>query len=348
MKDSESKKFISFRKKLYKGDDLYVGTADFILDMLIKKTTRYARSCEIAPLSFESGGNREAQALFVHNPADDFASLAFFDCVENGNFAAQCVIKRAKELCAARGIKRLVAGLNAHLSYGVGILTAASLKNSFDTCYNKSYYAEFFKDFPVANALTAYRNGLREVRGRLKDIEIDIRGYTVRHADFKRFEDECETMRMLCDSTIGQTYLYAKTAERHFYELLKDMKILLRGNNLLFLMYGGKEVGFLFWHPDYNGAVKAGKSVGAPSFAVQYLLRGKKIDTVKLNSIGVTDAHRGKGTLALLRAMDAEIGDRYEFLETNFVWDRNKKSSLLNRRLIGGECRKFAVYETGI
>lgn len=145
-----------------------------------------------------------------------------------------------------------------------------------------------------------------------------------------------------------ETYLYSPTKEGHFFDLIKDMKIILKEENLLFLMSGGKEVGFLFWHPDFNCTVKAGKPISALSLALGVAFRGGKIDTVKLNSIGVTESHRGRGTLALLREMSVRTGDKYKFIETNFVWDDNRRSRLLNLRLLGGECRKFEVYEVNV
>lgn len=348
MNEREIKAFTSFRRKLYEGDPLYVGTAEFILDMLLRRSTKFSRECEIAPLTFVRDGVRAAQALWIVAPRDEFAQIAFFDCLKGDFEAAEAIISQAKELTRTRGLIKLVAGLNAHLSYGVGILTQTSLKNTFDTCYNKTYYADFFDGFPVKKTLTAYRNNLSETKARLNKTAAGTKGYTVRKANFKRFRDECEIMRKLCDDTIGETYLYSQTERLHFYELLKDMKIILRENNLLFLMHGGKEVGFLFWHPDFNCTVKSGKRVSTLSFALDCAFGGKKIDTVKLNSIGVERRHRGRGTLALLRAMQDETGDRYKYIETNFVWDCNMESSLLNRRLIGGECRKFAVYECGV
>lgn len=345
LKGRDIKAFVSFRRRIYRGDPQYAGTAEFILDMLLRGGTNFSRQCEILPVAYERGGVRAAQALFIVAPREEFAQLAFFDCFENDVEAAEAIILKARELTRARNLKKLVAGLNAHLSYGVGILTETSLKNTFDTCYNKTYYANFFSGFPVRNTLTAYRNTMSDSRARLGKVTADTRGYTVRKANFKRFREECERMRVLCDDTIGETYLYSRTEPLHFYELLKDMKLILHENNLLFLMHGGKEVGFLFWHPDFNGAVKAGKPVSAFSFALACAFGGKKIDTVKLNSIGVEREHRGLGTLALLRAMSEAVGDRFKYIETNFVWDCNRESSFINRRLIGGECRKFAVYE---
>lgn len=113
-------------------------------------------------------------------------------------------------------------------------------------------------------------------------------------------------------------------------------------------MYEGREVGFLFWHPDFNCTLKAGKAISALNLACGAVFGRKKIDTVKLNSIGVEDEHRGRGTLALLRALRERAGGKYKFIETNFVWDENRRSRLLNLRLLYGECRKFEVYEVRI
>lgn len=337
--------FRRFRAEHYRGDTLYVATAEFVLDMLLTQSTDFARACDIRILTAEDTDGRTAQCLWIYAPKTDYAQIAFFDCKQGHTAAAESVISQAETLTKDCGLHRLVAGLHGHLSYGVGILTAADAKNTFDTCYNKTYYASFFQQFPMTRTLSAYRNRVDVARNLLHSIRYDTDGYSVREADWSHFMQECETMRELCDRTIGQTYLYAPTEKKHFYQLLKDMKVLLTKRNLLFLQYNGKEVGFLFWHPDYNGVVKAGKPCSALQLAFGYATRRAHIDTVKLNAIGVLDEHRGRGTLALLRAMDDRIGDRYTYIETNFVWDNNRKSTLLNRRLLGEVCRKFEVYE---
>ena len=339
----EAKEFKNFRKEMYRGDELYAGTAEFVTDMLVGQTTDFAKKCTVVPLAEESPSGRQAQCLWIHARGTDYAQVAFFDA--KSSEAAEKLIEKAKAFTAQKGLGRIVVGLHGHLSYGVGILTGAKSKNTFDTCYNKLGYSEYFKDFGTVHTLSAYRQEVKEARRRLDEVRFDTSGYAVRKADFSRFAEECETMRRICDGTIGETYLYEPTERGHFYELLKDMKILLSGANLLFLTYGGKDVGFLFWHPDYNGAVKAGKPYSSLSFALSYALRRGKVDTVKLNSIGVCKGHRGKGTLALLRAFDDCIGERYKYIETNFVWDCNEKSSMLNKKMLGEVWRTFAVYE---
>lgn len=339
----EMRNFKKFRLKTYRGDELYAGTAEFITDMLLCRTTDFAKKCTVIPLAVESGEGREAQCLWIHAGGTDYAQVAFFDA--HNSAAAESLIEKVKTLTKQKGLHRIVVGLHGHLSYGVGILTSAQSKNTYDTCYNKLGYSEYFKNFSTMHTMSAYRCEMKDARRRFGKARFNLGGYSVRKADFSRFEEECETMRQICDRTIGQTYLYEPTEKGHFYQLLKDMKILLSEQNLLFLTYENKDVGFLFWHPDYNGAIKAGRSYSALSFALSYALHRNKVDTVKLNSIGVDDKHRGRGTFALLRALDECIGDRYKFIETNFVWDCNEKSTVINRNILGNVCRTFAVYE---
>ena len=109
-------------------------------------------------------------------------------------------------------------------------------------------------------------------------------------------------------------------------------------------MHGDKEVGFVFWHPDFNCAVRASRPLSKAAFALGCVLNKRKIDTVKLNAIGVMKGYRGKGTIALLRALD-ERTKNYKFIETNFVWDNNVESTLINKRLHGGKCRSFSIFE---
>ena len=336
--------FKKFRCEFYRGDEFYVATEEFVIDMLLNKTSAFAKSLDVRTISATEEGKRIAQCLYIVAPNTDFAQICHFDCPTERKDLATALIRTAMSTAKECDLKRIVAGLCGHLSYGVGILTETNLKNSFDTNYNKMHTAEFFKDFKITNTLSAYRCQLKDAHRRLSAMNCDVEDLFVREADFSKFKDECETLRRLCDATIGDTYLYSKTAEGHFYELLKELKLLLSGKNLLFLMHGNKEVGFVFWHPDFNCTVRAGRPLTKAAFALGCIFNSRKIDTVKLNAIGVLKDYRGKGTIALLRALD-EHTKKYKFIETNFVWDNNIESTLINRRLLGEKCRKFSVYE---
>ena len=245
--------------------------------MLLNKTTRFAKSLDTSIIYALESNERIAQCLLIIAPNNDFAQLTFFDCPQHRHGVADAMIDTAKKETLRYGLKRLVVGLSGHLSYGVGILNETLLKNSFDTNYNKTYTGKFFKNFKTVNTLSAYRCKLSDARKRLNTVTFVTTGFSVREADFSKFKSECEILRNICDMTIGTTYLYTTTAEGHFYDLLKDLKLLLTEENLLFLMHDGKEVGFVFWHPDFNCTVKSGRPLTKTAFAVNCIFNKRKI-----------------------------------------------------------------------
>ena len=75
------------------------------------------------------------------------------------------------------------------------------------------------------------------------------------------------------------------------------------------------------------------------------LLTRKKINTVKLNAIGSLSV---RATAALIVEFERLLGDRYTYVETNFVWDNNLPSTHINRRFFAEPHRKYEVYFTDV
>ena len=149
-------------------------------------------------------------------------------------------------------------------------------------------------------------------------------------------------MRTLCEKTIAKTHLYFSTKPLHFYQLLKDMKPFLRSENLLFAEDGqGRDVGFLFWHPDFNCLLDAGREYSVAAIAARRFLYAKRMDTVKVNALGTLS---NAATFALIDAFRRYVQGKYTFVETNFVWDDNIRSSLLMKKILGAPHRKYEVY----
>lgn len=145
-------------------------------------------------------------------------------------------------------------------------------------------------------------------------------------------------------STLGTTRFYAPTRPGHFTELLNDLKPFLRPENLLFATIDGREVGFCFWHPDYNEILPTGRRVSRPGIAWRFALRRSGIRTVILNALGVLPEYRGVATAALLGRMTREIEGRFARYETSFVWDGNYASIGVGHYLESQELRQYAVW----
>ena len=333
-------KFCKFRTALYAGDECYACTDKFILKDVLYDGTQFARSCRKLPLQVTEGDKVLAQTILIKNDRLPYVQMAFFDALPDCKPAAELLKDKARAWCRQLGAKGAIAGLNAHLSYGVGIFTDGfGSKASFDSPYNKDYYAAYFADC-AADGLTVYRGRIDEAEQHFPAIKTDK--VRVRYCRMDKFKEETELMRSLCEQTIAQTYLYSPTRPLHFYELLKALKPFLRPQNLLFAEDAqGKTTGFLFWHPDFNQMLEGGKDYSICGIALRWLLHRGDIDTAKVNALGSLSY---AATYALTDTFRKLVRDRYTYVETSFVWDNNLRSSLLMKRLFSHGAKKYEVY----
>ena len=338
----KKKEFKNFRKKIYNNDPYYVSTVEFTCDMLLYQTTKFALECDIWPIMIM---DKEVlcEALLIKAPNDDFLQIAFFEAQEDVYEAVDLLILEAKKLALEKSVTKIIIGLNGHLSYGVGLSVDMKNPNTFDSTYTKLYYNNYFSKY-LKHELVSFSTQIDDIINVLPNRENSIK---IRKINFKEFPNEMENFRMLCDKTIGKTFLYSKTNSKHFEELIKDMLFFLKEENILFAYKDDLLVGFVFWHPDYNEILKKGKSNSLLNIAFRYITCKKRIKKVKLNSIGVVEEYQGIATISLLKEVSKYITN-YDILETNFVWCNNHKSMNLNKHILKKIERKFVVYEVNV
>ena len=334
------KRFKNFRKDLYKNDRFYCSTVEFNLDMLLFKQTYFAKSCTVKPIIVEDGNKIIAECLLIFNPKDDFVQVAFFESLENCYDAVKLIKGEAEAFAKQNCVKRVIVGLNGHLSYGVGLTDCISHPNTFDSTYSKPYYIDYFKD-GIVHGQTAFYARVGDVKPNLKCLPQSIK---IRPLNLNDFDKEMEIFADICNKTIGRTFLYSQVEKDHFKELLGAMRFFLKKENLLLAFDGNEVVGFIFWHPDYNQILKKGKQNSLLSIALRYIFYKKRINRIKLNAIGVVERYQGNLTMRLLKSASEYMNDDH-IIETNFVWNNNKRSMLINRHLLKNIERTFKVVE---
>jgi len=342
--------YTDFRRRLYNGDPGYSTTLEFAVENVLTGSTPFTRSCHVRPLLARSDGEVVAECILVHDPALPALQVAFFEALPDQHEAVEALLTEALAEAASRGLERIVVGLNAHLSIGVGILVDGFQRATFDSTWNKPGYESYFAGME-RHGLTSYFGSVPVVVERMAPAsraprpDADGRSLEVRPLDMRNWDRELETFRTLCDATLGTTPYYAPTRPGHFADLLGDLKPFLRPENLLFAMVDGREVGFCFWHPDYNEILPTGRRLGVPAIAWRFALRRRRIRTVVLNAIGVLPGYRAVATSALLSALAAEIDGSFDRYETSFVWDGNDASNGMGRYLGNQVLRRFAVWD---
>ncbi len=335
----EKQRFLRFRAELYKGDENYVCTANFVLTDVLFANTAFVRGCTVLPVAVCEQGKTVAQAILLYAPALPYVQMGFFDALPHREAAIELLLQRAKQLKEELRAQGVVVGLNGHISYGVGIQTAGfEHKSSFDSLYNKPYYADYFRA-GRAQGLSAFKT---ELQPAIERFPTSRPRFHVRKCDLKRYPEEMELMRSLCEKTLSKTDLYFPTETGHFYELTRDLKPFLKPENLLFAEdERGHGVGFLFSHPDFNQMLRGGREYSLIGIGCGFLFRQKAIDTVKLNAIGSVSP---RATAALLQAFAEQIQGKYQYVETTFIWDSNRRSAAIAERTLGAPHKKYEVY----
>ncbi len=335
----EKQRFLRFRAELYKGDENYVCTENFVLTDVLFANTAFIRGCDVRPVAVCEQGKTVAQAILLYTPTLPYVQMGFFDALQDRADAVELLLHEAKTWKEQLSAKGVIVGLNGHISYGVGIQTAGfEHKSSFDSLYNKPYYADYFRA-GRAQGLSTFKT---ELQPAIDNFPISVPRFHVRKCNLKQYRQEMELMRSLCEKTLSKTDLYFPTEKAHFYELTRDLKPFLKPENLLFAEdEHGHGVGFLFSHPDFNQMLEGGREYSLPAIGLSFLLNRRRIDTVKINAIGSVSP---RATAALLQAFAEQIQGKYRFVETTFIWDNNRRSAAIAERTLGAPHKKYEVY----
>jgi hypothetical protein len=339
-------RFVAFVRRLYAGDPGYCATLAFSLQSALSSTTDFFRSCSSRPVAVERNGDIVAQCLLIHDPALPAVQIGFFEALPDEQAAVDLLLAEARAEAERVGVERVVVGMDGHLSIGVGILVEGFARTTFGSTWNKPYYASYFSGLDRSD-LTVYGGSVPDSVGRVRRLSRRAPGeVTVREVDLHRWDEELETFRGLCDATLGSTDLYAPTKPGHFAELMGDLRPLLRPENLLFAMAGGREIGFVFWHPDYNEVLPTGRGLSISGIAWRFFTRQRRIRTVVVNAIGTLPDAPTVTTAALLSALADRVDGQYDTYETCFVWDGNAASRGINRYIEATPVRRYAVWTT--
>jgi hypothetical protein len=319
-----------------------------VLRLFLYEGDAFTARSFVRPIQVVSNGDVAAQCVLVHHPELQMLQVAFFDALPQRPEAVERLIDEARAEARHRGLARIVAGLNGHLAYGVGFLADAfDVPCPFDSIYTPEYYLAYWSAHAdVVHTLTTYRFSLAEAILPEPVLRRASATFQYRRMDKRRFEQEMILLGELSNRCLGQTYLYFERDPYAMYQLLRPIRFLLESQHLIFACRDGREIGFLFWHPDFNEIVPGGRRNSDLAVGVRCLVGRDRIRTAKLNAVGIEPRYQGSSVVAgLLGELVRSCAGRYESVETNFVWDSNPRSRHLNTHFPHREARHYKTFE---
>ena len=283
--------YLTFNRSLYIGDINFKGDSVLMLKDFLYKKSSFTRRTKSFPIMVDDDGIN-ATAVFV--AVEDSCYVSFLEFKSDERYL-QAIIQEAEKFARDNGAPRIVVGINGHISYGAGILTEGFDNPQIFGCnYNHRYYPEIIDKLGYdKKELTSYLYDFSKITLHDKIVKDVQSKFTFRKLDRANYKRDILIFGDLCDICLRGTANYYEKTALEMYELIRDMRFLLKPDDLTFALKDGKEIGFLFMHPDYNELVK-GEIFNPFSVFIKYLRCRGRTDKLIFNTMGVLPEYRGE------------------------------------------------------
>lgn len=349
------KKFIEFRKKIYKSNPTFVDNNLFMIKELFSKKTSFINNKKIYVFNVEEENTVLCQGVVIYTKMlSEYVQLCFFESEKKQEKAVNLLVNKTIEIGKKYNCKKLVIGLNGHVNYGLGFLNSDYEKrNSFSASINPEYYNEYFKKLKCTEInLNTYK--LDSIDDRLNKYKAIIdkinKNYTFKFFDKRQFDYYSKIYTDLNNKSFKEHKYYYKRNYKEDREMLKELFLFMKEDSLIFAFKDNKPIGFVMWYQDFNELVKPGEAFCAKHF-IKNLFFNKNIKTAKVMEYGILEEYRKVGLpLGLLNQVFIALKkySNIKKIETSWILEENKDSNSVCQAICDGTYKKYVVYEKKI
>lgn len=342
----EKKEYIRFIYALYRDDPGYCDmNLTFVRNFLYLRDS-FAKRQEVIPVMVLENAQVKAECIYVIDETDEI-KLSFLEFVPNAEKYLIGLREYSEKLMGEKGKKKVVIGVNGQISYGLGILVKETNREfEFNSNYNRDYYVEELdKVFSIRKKAFSYHynaeHSLQMIDPGILE-QVNAR-YEFRYLDLKHFKRDMLILGQLCHDSLKGTPYYSEKKPIEMYELMRQIRFLMKREDILFAMKDGKEIGFVYTHPDYAQLFDRPK-LKILAFYLRYLYR--KSDLVIYNVIGVLPEHQASGLAVAMIHKTIELRRKeYPFGVSSFILEENIPSTRLCRKMSIGIHKEYRLYE---
>jgi GNAT superfamily N-acetyltransferase len=222
--------------------------------------------------------------------------------------------------------------------------------------YNPPAYPGLYERFGLRKAMDLYAY-VAETSGGMPDKLVRVaesvrkkEGITVRTADMKRFDEEVGRIKRIYNKAWSRNWGFVPMTDAEFDHLAKNLKVAVVPELCLIAEIAGEPIGFALSIPDLNQALIRLKGRLFPTGIFKLLWYSRKIDMIRIVTLGVVHEHQQKGIDAVLyldtwrNALKKGYvrGEMSWILETNTMMNRSAK-------MLGGTVYKtYRMYQMDI
>jgi GNAT superfamily N-acetyltransferase len=169
----------------------------------------------------------------------------------------------------------------------------------------------------------------------------------VRALDRGRFEEEVRTAFTVYNEAWAANWGFIPMTEAEFHYMARALKPIVEPDLVLIAEIDGRPVGFSVALPDYNPIFKKMNGRLWPFGICHFLLGRRRLDTVRVITMGVVEEHRRRGIDVLLIYHTFKNGVARGFFKGEFSWILEDNALLVRalERMGARRSKTYRIYE---
>jgi hypothetical protein len=359
----DRRRFIFLPYSLYQNDKNWV--PPLIIDQKVlldfRKNPFFEHADAALFLAYLDGrpvGRVAAMVDHKHNEVhgEKMGFFGFFECIDNRE-AAGALLSAARDWVKACGMTAFRGPVNPSQNEDCGLLVDA-----FDSppvlmmTYNPPYYPALITGFGLEKAMDLYAyiiddsNPPPEKLVRVAEIVRKRERLKIRSMNMRRYDEEAKKVWYVYNHAWIKNWGFVPMTEREFAHLGKNLKQAVVPDLALLAEVDGQPVGFSLSLPDMNQAIRHARGRLFPFGLLKILHYAKKIDMIRIITMGVVHEYRNLGIDAVfyLDTWRNATKKGYHRGEMSWILENNV---MMNRtaQMLGGKIYKtYRMYEMKI
>jgi hypothetical protein len=335
--EAEKNKFLKFPWKIYKGDENWVPPLLFdVKKNLDTKRNPFYRHSELELfLAYKNGelcGRIAAITNENHNKfhKDNTGFFGFFESVDD-QYVADELFKAAEEFLKSKGKDTMRGPVNPSTNDEVGLLIKGyEIPPVLLMTYNPKYYADLIENCGFTKAKDLYAYIVYEsiakdekVMGKLRrvsDIVQKKEKIKIRNLDMTDFKNELKRVKEVYNSAWSYNWGFVPMTDEEFNYLSVSLKPIVDKKLVYFAEVNNKPVAFSLALPDMNIVFKKINGRIFPFGIIRILLEKKKINRLRLITLGVIPEYQKKGIEAIFIKNTIETGMSIGYSQAEISW----------------------------
>jgi hypothetical protein len=366
-KEEDKLKFIKFPWKIHKGNPNWVPPMIFDVRNTLntKKNPLYQHSkleLFLAYRGIEIVGRIAAIVNDNHNKfhKDKVGFWGYFECI-NDKEVSRALFDAAKDFLLENGMDTMRGPINPSTNDEIGLLI-----NAFDMpavmlmTYNPEYYISLVEDYGNAKVKDLYAYIVRKSiindekkmgkLERVSQIVLKRENLTVRKINLQDFENEVTIIEEIYNQAWVKNWGFVPMTDDEFRYLAKNLKAVVDRDFIYIAEYNGKPVAFSLALPDYNQIFIKMNGKLFP-FGIFKLLSGrKKINMLRLITLGIIPEFQKKGTEAvfILNTIKEGIAKGFNGAEISWILEDNAPMVATAENLGAEKYKTYRIYDKQI